>query len=216
MTITDVLIWNQETAKIIIDGWIHTGDKGYYDEDERLFVIGRYKELIKYRMAHVSNSFKADSISNFTQRWSSRWFPPTSRSTWWLIRPSRTPASSANRTTSTASCPPPSSSSGSVNRRRPRRSSVSSTVRILAYPYTCLVFHCCRCLQRSMPSRMFSRKSHVFCCWRYMETERDSTWCDRASGGWGEAPRRRPVHGSHSAQRPRENRPPWPYEALTQ
>jgi len=43
-----------ETAKTVIDGWLHTGDKGYYDTDENVFVIGRYKELIKYRMAHVS------------------------------------------------------------------------------------------------------------------------------------------------------------------
>jgi len=42
------------TAETIVDGWVHTGDQGYYDENENLFVIGRYKELIKYRMAHVS------------------------------------------------------------------------------------------------------------------------------------------------------------------
>ena len=42
------------TAEMIVDGWVHTGDQGYYDENENLFVIGRYKELIKYRMAHVS------------------------------------------------------------------------------------------------------------------------------------------------------------------
>jgi len=43
----------QETAKAIVDGWMHTGDKGYYDADGNVFVIGRFKELIKYRMAHV-------------------------------------------------------------------------------------------------------------------------------------------------------------------
>jgi len=41
------------TAETIKDGYIHTGDKGYYDDNENLFVIGRFKELIKYRMAHV-------------------------------------------------------------------------------------------------------------------------------------------------------------------
>ena len=35
---------------------MHTGDKGYYDADGNVFVIGRFKELIKYRMAHVSNA----------------------------------------------------------------------------------------------------------------------------------------------------------------
>ena len=43
----------EETQLMIRDGWCHTGDKGYYDADENIFIIGRYKELIKYRMANV-------------------------------------------------------------------------------------------------------------------------------------------------------------------
>lgn len=35
------------------DGWLRTGDRGYFDADENVFVTGRYKELIKYRLAHV-------------------------------------------------------------------------------------------------------------------------------------------------------------------
>merc|ERR1712071_699905 len=40
------------TTETIRDGWFHT-DKGYYDNDENVFVVGRFKEMIKYRMAHV-------------------------------------------------------------------------------------------------------------------------------------------------------------------
>jgi len=41
------------TKEAVKEGWLHTGDKGYYNSDENIFIIGRFKELIKYRMAHV-------------------------------------------------------------------------------------------------------------------------------------------------------------------
>ncbi len=45
----------QATAEILEpEGWLHTGDIGYFDEDSYLYVVDRLKELIKYKGMQVA------------------------------------------------------------------------------------------------------------------------------------------------------------------
>ncbi len=44
----------EETARVLRDGWLHTGDIGYLDETGRVRVISRRKELIKYKGFAIS------------------------------------------------------------------------------------------------------------------------------------------------------------------
>ncbi|KAK8945389.1 putative 4-coumarate--CoA ligase 2 [Platanthera guangdongensis] len=37
------------SATIDVEGWLHTGDIGYVDEDDEVFIVDRVKELIKFK-----------------------------------------------------------------------------------------------------------------------------------------------------------------------
>ncbi|XP_055531065.1 uncharacterized protein LOC129721953 [Wyeomyia smithii] len=48
-------IGNEQATRDTIDpeGWLHTGDVGYFDEDKEFFIVDRLKELIKYKAFQV-------------------------------------------------------------------------------------------------------------------------------------------------------------------
>ena len=43
--------WNapEETARVLRDGWLYTGDIGWIDENDYVFIVDRKKEMIKYK-----------------------------------------------------------------------------------------------------------------------------------------------------------------------
>ena len=50
------------TAETIIDGWLHSGDIGYYDEQGIVYLVDRKKELIKVKGLQVAPAELEDLI----------------------------------------------------------------------------------------------------------------------------------------------------------
>ncbi|XP_037082474.1 4-coumarate--CoA ligase-like [Pollicipes pollicipes] len=49
-------------ATIDADGWLHTGDVGYYDEQGAIYIVDRVKELIKYKGFQVAPAVLEDLL----------------------------------------------------------------------------------------------------------------------------------------------------------
>jgi len=56
-----------ETRHTLRDGWIHTGDIGYYDTDENIYISDRLKELIKVKGFQVAPAELEDVIRSIPE-----------------------------------------------------------------------------------------------------------------------------------------------------
>jgi acyl-CoA synthetase (AMP-forming)/AMP-acid ligase II len=59
--------WNNPAASadcLVEDGWLRTGDLGYFDEDGCVFLVDRLKELIKYKALQVAPAELEDVVQS--------------------------------------------------------------------------------------------------------------------------------------------------------
>src|SRR6202022_3390003 len=56
--------WNapEVTAAAIKDGWLHTGDAGFRDQDGDVFLTGRFKDMIRRRGENISPAEVEDAL----------------------------------------------------------------------------------------------------------------------------------------------------------
>jgi fatty-acyl-CoA synthase len=57
----------EATAETIVDGWLHTGDMGYYDEEGYLYLIDRKKDMYISGGENVYPAEVEDAIMGFDQ-----------------------------------------------------------------------------------------------------------------------------------------------------
>lgn len=63
----------EETKRSFKNGWIHTGDLGYYDKDGYVYLVGRSKEVFKYLGNHVRTESEG-RINSSKYDWFLDWF----------------------------------------------------------------------------------------------------------------------------------------------
>jgi hypothetical protein len=80
----------KETAEIIdSEGWLHSGDLGYYDEEGNFYIVDRLKELIKVKGNQVSGHSQLQYLDDgFTS-------PPKEGVLRIFFRPKKNPTASA-------------------------------------------------------------------------------------------------------------------------
>jgi len=76
----------EETAKTFPNGWMRTGDMGYYDENGFLFVSGRIKDNFKYYNNHVSLGISSNKCPFILDSFESRFHRKSWKKLFWIMK----------------------------------------------------------------------------------------------------------------------------------